>query len=203
MLKKVQPTTRHSYRQAAQVLGRAFADEPVSVEVLKKFTPEKRIQALTNDFSDEILLCIRKGCPVQVNGNGTVVAAAVIYPPGAYPLPGFHQWMLLVKSYVKNGFYDIRGWMKWLEEADKMHPSEPHYYLEYVGVEPEHQRKGLGTAIVQHMVDKADELNVGCYLENANPYNLPFYQRFGFQVISEKEVIGIPAWFMWRASRNQ
>lgn len=203
MLREVQPTTRQTYRQAAQVLGRAFADEPVSVEVFKDFSTERRIRALTNDFSDEILLCIRRGYPLQVNGNGKVVAAAVIFPPGASPFSRFDQWRLLLSSYVKNGFYDIRGWMKWLNEVDQMRPKEPHYYLEYLGIEPEHQGKGLGSTIVQHLIDKADESNVGCYLENASPRNIPFYQRFGFQVISEKEVIGIPAWFMWRPALNR
>ena len=91
--------------------------------------------------------------------------------------------------------------MRWLDEIDKMHPVEPHYYLEYLGVEPEQQGKGLGSVIFQHLIDKADKERVGCYLENASPRNVPFYQRFGFQVISEKEIISIPAWFMWRPPR--
>jgi ribosomal protein S18 acetylase RimI-like enzyme len=52
---------------------------------------------------------------------------------------------------------------------------------------------------MQHLINKADEVSVGCYLENANPRNLSFYERFGFQVIDEKEILGIPSWFMWRA----
>jgi ribosomal protein S18 acetylase RimI-like enzyme len=198
MQKEVLPTTRQSYLQAAQVLGRAFADEPVSVEVLKKFTLEGRIRALTNDFSDEILICLQKGYPLHVSDAGKVIAAAVIYQPGAYPLPGVSQWLLLIKSFIKNGFYDIRGWMRWLDEVEKIHPKKPHYYLEYIGVEPLHQGKSIGTAIMQHLIGKADNECMGCYLENANPNNLAFYKRFAFKVIAEKEILGIPAWFMWR-----
>jgi ribosomal protein S18 acetylase RimI-like enzyme len=196
-------TTRQSYRQAAQVLGRAFANEPVSVAVLKKFSEEGRIRALTNDFSDELLLCIQKGYPIQVNEDGRVIAAAVIYPPGTYPLPGTSQWLLLLKSFVKNGFYDIRDWMRWLDEVDKIHPQKPHYYLEYIGVEPIFQGKSIGSAIMQNLISKADGESVGCYLENAYPRNLAFYQRFGFQVIDEKEILGVPSWFMWRAPENK
>ena len=202
MHQEVLPTTRQYSRQAAKVLGRAFVDDPVSVAVYRNFSPEKRIRALTVDFSAELLLCIRKGYPLQVNGDGKVIAAAVIYPPGAYPLPISDQWMLLIKSILGNGFYDIRGWNKWLEEVDRVHPREPHYYLEYLGVEPEQQGKGLGSAILQKLVSKADKERVGCYLENANPRNTPFYQRLGFQVVSEKEIIGIPSWFMWRPPGN-
>jgi ribosomal protein S18 acetylase RimI-like enzyme len=202
MLKEVRPTTHQSYQQAAQVLGRAFVDDPVSEAVYHNFSIERRIRALTVDFMAEVKLCVQKGYPLQVNEDGKVIAAAVIYPPGAYPLAAFYQWMLLIKSILGNGFYDIRDWMKWLEEVDKIHPSEPHYYLEYLGVEPEHQGKALGSTLMEHLIHTADEAQVGCYLENANPRNVPFYQRFGFEIVDEKKIIGLPAWFMWRPPEN-
>src|SRR4030066_1498953 len=43
--KEIQPTTRQSYRQAAQVLGRAFVDDPVSVAVYRNFSPDRRVGA--------------------------------------------------------------------------------------------------------------------------------------------------------------
>jgi ribosomal protein S18 acetylase RimI-like enzyme len=88
--------------------------------------------------------------------------------------------------------------MKWMDEAEQVHPSEPHYYLPCVGVDPACQGSGFGSVILAHLALKADQDGVGCYLENADPRNLPFYQRFGFQVVLEKEVIGLPSWFMWR-----
>jgi GNAT superfamily N-acetyltransferase len=195
---EVLPTTLQTYRQGAQVLGNAFEDDPVSVAVYKNFTPEKRVRALTVDFSIELLVCIRKGYPIQVNENGRIVATAVIYPPGAYPLPVLDQRLILLKSILGNGWYDIRGWLQWLNEVDKNHPAEAHYYLEYLGVEPRYQGHGFGSGILKHLIAKADEQGVGCYLENANPRNVPIYQRFGFQIKAEKEIIGIPTWFMWR-----
>ena len=196
--REVLPTTHQSYRQAAQVLGRAFVDDPVSVVVYRNFSPARLVHALTVDFTAELLVCVRKGYPLQVNEDGKVLTAAVIYPPGGYPLPASDQWLMLIKSLLGNGFYNVGGWLRWLNEVDKFHPREPHYYLEYLGVEPELQGKGLGSAILQHLTVKVDEEKVGCYLENANPRNLPFYQRFGFQIIAEKEIIGTPCWFMWR-----
>jgi hypothetical protein len=35
-------------------------------------------------------------------------------------------------------------------------------------------------------------------LETASRVNLPLYQRFGFEIAHEEEIIGLPAWFMWR-----
>ncbi len=194
----IQPITRQTYRQAAQVLGTAFADDPVSVAVYNNFSPEKRIHALTVDFSIELLVCIRKGYPIHINKAGKVVAVAMIYPPGGYPLPVIDQWSMMIKSILRNGVYDIRGWLKWLDETDNNHPAEPHYYLEYLGVEPGYQGKGFGSSILQHLAAMADENGIGCYLENANPLNVKLYQRFGFQILRQKDIIGIPTWFMWR-----
>jgi ribosomal protein S18 acetylase RimI-like enzyme len=195
---QIHPVTRHSCRQAALVLARAFANEPVSVAVYRNFSPERRVKALLVDFAAELRVCIRRGYPLQLKQEGKVIAVAVIYPPGTYPLPAWEGWLLLAKSILGNGFYDIRSWICWLDEVDKHHPTEPHYYLEYVGVDPEHQGRAVGSTLLRHLVVKGDEEGVGCYLENADPRNTPFYQRLGFRIVAEKEIIGMPAWFMWR-----
>lgn len=194
----IEPTTLQTYRQAASVLGRAFVNEPVSAAVYRSFSAERRARALTADFTSELAVGLRKGCPVHLAEDGRVVAAALIYPPGAYPLTAYDNWMFLLKSVVRNGWYDLRSWVKWCDEVDAVHPQKSHYYLEYIGVDPDRQGKGLGSQLLGHLAAHADQDGVGCYLENANPHNLPFYGRAGFEVIGEKIIIGLHAWFMWR-----
>ena len=65
--------------------------------------------------------------------------------------------------------------------------STPHFYLEAVGVEPLRQGKGLGRALVQAGLSRADELNVPCYLETHNPTNLGFYLSLGFNIVGSKQ----------------
>lgn len=173
-------------------------NEPVSMLIYRRFSPEGRARALTVDFMAELEISIRKGYPVHVEKDGRVAAAAIIYPPGVYPLPTFDQWTIVIKSILGHGWYDVRSWMRWLNAADRLHPGAAHYYLPCIGVDPDCQGTGLGSAILAHLAAKADQENVGCYLENANPRNLPLYQRFGFQVVNELDVIGIHNWFMWR-----
>jgi ribosomal protein S18 acetylase RimI-like enzyme len=194
----IQPITGQTYHLAAQVLGQAFMVDPVSIAVYKDFSPERMLRALVNDFRAEIKVCLRRAYPIQVNEGDHLLGAAVIYPPGCYPLPRLQQWRLLIQTVIENGFYDIRGWARWLDEVDRYHPTEPHYYLEYIGVKPEWQGQGVGKEIMQHMLARADGDKVGCHLENANPRNLPFYQRFGFRVANEIEVLGLKTWLMWR-----
>ncbi|NJD59455.1 MAG: hypothetical protein C3F13_08980 [Anaerolineales bacterium] len=195
----IQPVTGQTYRQAAQVLGRAFMSDPVSLAVYKDLSPERMLQALINDFRAEIRICLHRAYPIQVSEGSNLLGVAVIYPPGRYPLPRLAQWWLLVQSFVENGFYDIRDWTSWLGKVEHYHPREPHYYLAYIGVHPECQGRGVGSAMLQHLVDKADQDQVGCHLENANPRNLPIYERFGFQISRQIELIGLSTWLMWRS----
>lgn len=194
----IQLITPPTCRSAARVLGAAFVDDPVAVASYPGYISNKLVQALTIDFIAELEVCIRRGYPIQVNNNGTVMAAAIIYPPGCYPLPWIDRWMIQLKSIIGNGLYDIRNWLKWLKEVEKYHPKEAHFYLEYLGVDPQHQGMRIGTSLLQHLTAKADAEGVGCYLENASPRNLPFYQRAGFTIQAQKVVIDIPTWFMWR-----
>jgi ribosomal protein S18 acetylase RimI-like enzyme len=194
----IEPITRRTYRQAASVLGEAFADEPVSMAVYRNFSHERRAKALTVDFSAELAVALQKGHPIQISQDNEVIAVALIYQPGAYPLPRLDQWMFLIKSVLRNGWYDVRSWMKWQTTADKFHPPNAHYYLEYIGVDPVHQGQGLGSCLIRHMIAQADAEGVSCYLENASPRNLPLYQKFGFKILNEQQIIGFTTWFMWR-----
>jgi GNAT superfamily N-acetyltransferase len=199
----VLPVTRQSCQESARVLGCAFVDEPVSLAIYKGFSSEKRLRNLTADFAAEMEVCIRYGCPLQICDEGKVVAVAVIYHPGSYPLPWVEQARIIFKSILGHDYYDIRPWLHWLAEIDKFHPQESHYYLEYLGVAPEYQGRGFGLTILQYMTAKADEENTGCYLETASPKNVPLYQHHGFKVFAEKHIIGLKSWFMWRPARGR
>lgn len=197
----IQAITQVTRHQSAQLLGRSFVDDPVTVAVYPGLSSTRRIAALTVDFEAEVKLCMHRGCPFIATAEGKVLGASLVYPPGGYPFRLIDQWYLLLSSIIGNGFFNIRAWMKWLDEVDKHHPKTPHYYLEYLGVEPCHQGKGLGSALLQHLLNLADDQQAGCYLENANPRNTSFYQRFGFQVMEEQEIIGVSTWFMWRPAK--
>jgi ribosomal protein S18 acetylase RimI-like enzyme len=43
-----------------------------------------------------------------------------------------------------------------------------------------------------------DAAGEDAYLETDKPENVRFYERFGFEVVGEQEVIGVPNWYMAR-----
>jgi len=62
---------------------------------------------------------------------------------------------------------------------------EPHYYLNVMCVDPAHQSKGIGSALVQHGLRMCNEKEVPAYLEAGTEKNLRFYQGHGFKMIEE------------------
>ena len=74
------------------------------------------------------------------------------------------------------------------ETMDTIHKTrvpEPHRYLMIVGVDPELQNQGVGSAIVREGLALADRESVRCYLETSERRNLAFYERHGFVVLEE------------------
>ena len=196
------------YQEAAGVLARAFQDDPVVVAILKGLAPEERIKILKISFDADLQICGPKGCPLEAEQENKIAGAAIIHRPGAYPLPASEQIGLLWKVFAKGvmttwALSAFVRWLKWLIAIEKKHPKVPHYYLEFIGIDTPFQGKGLGSQMMQHLVSRADEERVGCYLENGNPRNVPFYRSFSFQITAEEKVIGVPTWFMWRPPARQ
>ena len=60
------------------------------------------------------------------------------------------------------------------------------------------QGLGIGSRLLTAVCARADAAGAAAYLETDKPINVRFYERFGFQVVGEQEILGVPNWFMWR-----
>lgn len=79
------------------------------------------------------------------------------------------------------------------------HPTEPHWYLPFIGVEPTSQGRGLGSRLLAHGLARADEDGLPSYLEASSPRNRALYERHGFVVTAEIQVADSPPlWPMHR-----
>jgi ribosomal protein S18 acetylase RimI-like enzyme len=82
------------------------------------------------------------------------------------------------------------------------HPVEPHWYLPMIGVDPAHQGRGLGAALLTHTLRLCDRDHRPAYLESTNPRNVALYERHGFRVMDRVQVGGSPPFTpMVRAAR--
>jgi ribosomal protein S18 acetylase RimI-like enzyme len=89
------------------------------------------------------------------------------------------------------------------EQMGSYHPTEPHWYLPLIGIDPARQGQGLGSALMRHALQRCDADKVPAYLESSNPRNIPLYQRHGFQILGTIQVGSSPPLVpMLRAPRS-
>jgi ribosomal protein S18 acetylase RimI-like enzyme len=86
---------------------------------------------------------------------------------------------LLERSVPEPRRETVRAFM---EEMGGSHPSEPHWYLPLIGVDPSVQGRGIGSTLLRHALQRVDLERRLAYLESTNPANLPLYERHGFRV---------------------
>ncbi|MEM7412613.1 MAG: N-acetyltransferase [Myxococcota bacterium] len=82
------------------------------------------------------------------------------------------------------------------------HPSGDHWYLPTIGVDPAHQGRGVGSALLRSTLERCDALGLPAHLESSNRANLPLYQRFGFEIVGELQAgDSPPLWPMTRPAQ--
>ncbi len=80
-------------------------------------------------------------------------------------------------------------------------PTEPHRFLGTIGIRPDRQRRGLGTALLRPVLDELDRTEVPACLETSAAGNLVFYGSLGFTVVAHLDQLPGDApetWVMWR-----
>ncbi|WP_276482336.1 GNAT family N-acetyltransferase [Paraflavitalea pollutisoli] len=106
---------------------------------------------------------------------------AMWLPPGVGP-----DEESLVRILEENAPDAIKGDMpKIFEQMEKFHPTEPHWYLPLIGVDPAHQGAGVGAALMTEALKVIDRDHAIAYLESSNPRNISLYERHGFEVMGE------------------
>jgi len=189
--------------ELAGVLARAFVRDPFYA-YLAGDAPER-----TQRMRDGWVGILR----FTSNGLSTTYATddhagvALWHPPG-YDGAGFIDSLRLLPSGSRlagggRRLRQISKAVEALEERRRHHAPMPHFYLAALGVEPERQGEGVGTALMQPVLARADAERTHAYLETATGRNVLLYERQGFSVVEELTLPGtdVHGWLMRRAPR--
>ena len=107
-----------------------------------------------------------------------------------------------MRSFVGQGLRVSQRWSEVYEELLRVHPATAHWYLSLLGVEPTHQRSGVGSRLLSSWLESVDRDRAPSYLETDREENVAFYGREGFAVETELQVHGVSLWCMWRPARD-
>jgi GNAT superfamily N-acetyltransferase len=178
-------------------LARAFDDDPVMAWMFPD--DGTRLERNERFFKLRVRGLLSRD---EVYTTDEHAGAACWAEPGRWemgPIEGF-RFALRVAAMTRTRTPVLaRGW----QVVDNAHPREPHWYLAILGTEPNRQGEGIGSALLQPVLDDCDRNEVPAYLESSKEENLAFYARHGFRVTDELTLPeGPPIWPMWREPRT-
>jgi ribosomal protein S18 acetylase RimI-like enzyme len=192
----VRKITAADVPRIARALARAFEDDPVMSWV---FRPDHdrvaRLEAGFTFFLERIWLPQNECFAAE-----RLFGGALWMPPGTWHL-GIGEQLRLLPGMVRVTRRNFPRMASVLNMMEKHHPAEPeHYYLAVLGVEPEFQGRGFGSALMQPVLSRCDREQVPAYLESSKRRNVVLYERHGFRVVEELRLPkdGPPIWRMWR-----
>ncbi|MDQ4069948.1 MAG: GNAT family N-acetyltransferase [Actinomycetota bacterium] len=168
---------------AAEVLVASHADYPAFRAVFPN--PDQRRRALAPFLGATVRDALGAGVVHGARLDGVLAGVAVWLPPGATPLPPARKLrmmpaMLAVLAAAPRSFPTFLGYGR---NVERHHPRDRHWYLVVLGVGPDAQHRGVGTALVEAGLHLVDADGADCYLETSDGANVGFYERFGFSVV--------------------
>jgi ribosomal protein S18 acetylase RimI-like enzyme len=181
---EVRRATEADIDACASVLVRAFQDDPGTV--LVEPDDARRREIFLPFFRTFIAASIADGGDIVVP-EGELNGVASWFGPDAH---GPSE-----SSMVTHGLLETLGTFgdeatgrlgPMTGELEAQHARlmpERHLRLEFFGVDPDAQGRGIGVALAEHGHRRADALGLPCYLETMTERNVGFYERRGYGVI--------------------
>ena len=205
---EVAPASTQAYddgfRQSALTLARAFQYDPMMTYL--EPDPVRRARILPW-FLGTVVRYAQTYGEVHVTPGGeavacwltpgdTTVTTGRIFRTGGFPTPLRLGWA---------AFQRLSELQRYLGEAHARHAPDPHYYLYLLGVDPLARGQGLGRALLEPLLARADAEGRPCYLETQNPQNVAVYGSVGFRVVSEGAVPGrgLTVWALRREPNSR
>ncbi len=186
---------------AVGVLARAFRDNPLNVAVIGA-NARRRVHCNAHGMRALLPMAQKHGCVLAARAeSGALLGALVATPPRAYPLPAPPLGRRLL-CLLGQGVRVARHWECVFHALERLHPLEPHWYLGTLGIDPPHQGRGVGAVLLGDWLGRVDRDGAPAYLETDARANVSFYERQGFAVEEQLELLGVPVWRMQRQGCN-
>jgi GNAT superfamily N-acetyltransferase len=185
---------RGDAESASRTLARAFLDDPLFCY----FLPNDRTRAGQLQRLFRLLFRIAL-CHGACNVSHGVEAVALWLPPGQWRIP-FYRYIIDGPEFLRIfGPIACLHALGGMDHIERSHPRAPHFYLQTLGTDPDHQGKGFAGSVMRRQLAFVDAARMPVYLESSKERNIPFYRSFGFDVTGEIVLPGGPTLHsMWR-----
>ena len=188
---RARPATSADIPALSHTLAAAFFDDPVFSYCYPDVA--RRGEILPRWFEIVTEATLPHG---EIYTTDDVVAAAVWIPPGVDADERMGAALGEISGRYAQTLFEI------FERMGETHPHEPHHYLFLLGTRPEWQSRGIGSALMQPVLELCDRDAMPAYLEATSESNKGLYLRHGFEVTGEIKLPDGPSmWPMWRTPK--
>ncbi len=174
------------------ILTNAFTDNK-SVNYIIRQDNRKilRIKALMAYSFD---MCMEFG-DVFLTESGE--ACALILYPHLKKFSFYAVWLDIKIIFKAITVWGIAKTLNRESKIKAIQPKEPMAYLWFIGVNRVFQHTGTGSSLLKEVIEYAEKKELPVFLETSTTENLPWYDRFGFQIYSELD-LGYKLFFLKR-----
>ena len=184
--------------EVIDVVARGMRDNPVNVAAFGE-EPEVRRSRFRKLVAAMFSVSDLSHTLVARQEDGAIVGVCGMLPPGDCR-PNLGQQLRLVPTLLSMGPRAAGRLTRWMGAWQRRDPEERHWHLGPLAVDAHLQGAGIGSRMMHAFCARMDAAGDDAYLETDKPINVRFYERFGFEIIAEQEVIGVTNWFMLRRS---
>ncbi|HSI82117.1 MAG TPA: GNAT family N-acetyltransferase [Solirubrobacterales bacterium] len=185
---------------AVAVLARGMRDNPLHVAAYGEDS-ERRLRCHAR-LMRSLFRVFTAQQPICAVRDGTLVGVTGVAPAGTCQ-PTATQRLRLLPGLLALGPRTAARVGSWISSWARRDDSEDaHVHLGPLAVDAHLQGQGIGSLIMREHCRRLDGAREVGYLETDKAENVRFYERFGFEVVGEERVIGVPNWFMRREPRS-
>ena len=198
---EVRDLRRSEIDAAVALLARGMRDNPLHVAAYGA-DPERRRRSIERTFST-LFRVFGAQQPICALDGGTLVAVTGVAPAGTcQPTTIQAQRLRSMSNLLAIGPGAAVRVAKWLAAWADRDPDQAHSHLGPLAVDAHLQGRGIGSKLMAEYCLRLDARCEASYLETDKRENVHFYERHGYTVVAQADVIGVPNWFMARQPQH-
>lgn len=179
----------------AGLLGRGMSDNPIH---LAAYGVDESHVARRHTQMMRTLLAASPALRIEgVDRGARLVGVAAAAPPGRCQPSPLSRLRLAMRA-LSFGPRTTSRLLSWTGAWAEHDLTEPHVHLGPVAVDRHLRGQGIGSLLLLRHAATLDAVGMPGYLETDRPDAVGFYRRFGYVVVDEADVLGVPCWFMRR-----
>ena len=175
--------------QASKILTKAFYKDPM-FRYLGIETEQKRSRVNADALKWFCDLSLRNCQPYNqvyvTQDDDDIKGVAAWIPPGKPEMTIWQFFRMSLALPWKCGWHRLGRCLSLFYTLDRRHQqemTEPHWVLSLIAVAPACQGQGIGSLLLQPVLEQADKEGTSCYLSTFTEQAVGFYKKHGFEVL--------------------